>query len=333
MAGIPTAVQKQGDAAKDLQGKIAEGIPVTVIDDEAEGKDQPKDQVIETPAQTLEQGKEPQPAQKPKDYEHSFKVLRGKYNKEVGDLRSELEEARSLLSQANATISNLNDIIVAQQKQPSGVDVDTEEDEGAKPKVIPTKELKKEDFQAYGEEMTDMVDTVNALLKENQELKAKYGEVGTQVKSIGETVEKDASERFYDVLTKKVKKWRSINKDPRWHNYLAQIDAGTGIQRQRLLDDAHQKGDVARVAHWFNSFIKETGYQPEGGGDEITPSLEDEITPDETGGGGAIQPEDETVTRAQFQKASKDYIDKRITKEEFDKISLAFQRSIKKGKV
>ena len=39
------------------------------------------------------------------------------------------------------------------------------------------------------------------------------------------------------------------------------------------------------------------------------------------------------VTRKQFAQASKDYVDKKITKEKYDKITRDFQQSIKEGKV
>ena len=325
--GIPSAVQKQGDAAIKLQADvIAEGTPV-IIDDTAP--------VVESDQEVVK----PIAEVKPKNYEQSYKVLKGKYDRETETLRRELGEIKTLLSQANATNNNLNDIIVRLNSQPAPVK--TGEEGEQKPATQGKKTLKPEDYEGYGEEMLDMVNTINALSEENEKLKSAQGQTDTKVKTVeqvvetvGSSIKKDANTRFFDDLTREVKNWREINGDDEWKNWLAQEDPGTGQRRQDLLIDAQTKANVNRVAYWFKSFINETGRKPATGSRRKGPSLEEEIIPEGGGGGGAMGSGESTiVTRKQFAQASKDYVDKKITKEKYDKITRDFQQSIKEGKV
>jgi hypothetical protein len=53
--------------------------------------------------------------------------------------------------------------------------------------------------------------------------------------------------------------YREIDRDPRWHPFLREIDPYTGQQRQALLNIAINDGSAARIIAMFNGFLQEAG--------------------------------------------------------------------------
>jgi hypothetical protein len=56
-----------------------------------------------------------------------------------------------------------------------------------------------------------------------------------------------------------VPNWRDIDSDPRWHQWLGEIDPFTGVIRQQVLDDAIAAGSAPRVIAFFNTFQAQHG--------------------------------------------------------------------------
>jgi len=334
--GVPQAVQKQGEAAKKMQESLAQGIPVNVVDDKnkAPEKQPSNEDVQEKDKQTIEQPKANVDVETPQDgdFKHKYDVLQGKYNTEMKEMRLEIQALRNNLQQANATIASLNELVME-----TGSKIPKDDDEpGKSEKVIPKGSLNIEDYEGYGDEMVDMVNLVNSLKQQNETLLNQINDLGGEVQVVGKTIKEESANKFYDALTKLVPDWRKVNKEQGWLQWLGNEDPGTGEVRQDLLDKAHQKGSVQSVAHWFKSWMNESGYKP-GTGTGNQPgsrSLEDEVVPGETSGSegpvdtGAFK----VVTREQFQKAAKDRVDGKITSEQFLKIQQNFQRSIREGK-
>lgn len=154
--------------------------------------------------------------------------------------------------------------------------------------------LDPEDFKGYGEEMKDMVNTVNKTMDENKNLKE-------QVSVIQDNIIRTSEEALLSSLNKAVPDWETINKDQKWLNWLAEPDPLTGVRRQDLLDDAYQARDSVRVATFFNSW---------------------------KGGGPVHTSQKSNITREQYNQAIKDATTGRITEAEFEKIADAYQRQL-----
>jgi hypothetical protein len=60
-------------------------------------------------------------------------------------------------------------------------------------------------------------------------------------------------------LDREVPRWREINADPRWLQWLAQRHELSGQPRQRLLDDATAQGDARRIIALFHGFLAAYG--------------------------------------------------------------------------
>lgn len=152
------------------------------------------------------------------------------------------------------------------------------------------------DFEGYGSEMTLMVNTINTIADENQYLKG-------QAQVINE-------DKFFEKLEQLVPDWEAINADARWLDWLKQPDPISGIQRQLLLSKARTQYDVRRVVEIFNQF-------------KTSP-----VHRDNNHVNMNSQP---IVTREQYNKAARDCANGRITAEEFDRITVNFQQSIRTG--
>lgn len=340
----PKKVEEQGKKAEDLQKQLIDGKTGKSKKKDKEDKDSqappaeeqnkepesPKEGETPAPeesssiANKTDQGS-PEPGQRPEDFEQKYRVLQGKYDTEISQLRDELKKATQ-------TITNLNSIISSVQ-QPKA-----EAEQGPQPSQQPEAELKMEDFEGYGTEMSSLVNLVNTQAKEIRDLKAHLNQVN---ESVSETKEG----RFFSELTKTVPDWEQINKDPRWIEWLGEEDPLYGVSRQALLNDAQQKLDIKRVTAFFNTFKRAFNAEtPKVEGPSSNPpgqparkqQLEGQIVP-EVGRAPTEAPvvagQQPTVTREQFNKAVKDYQTGRITEEEFAKISNGFQQSIAQGSI
>jgi hypothetical protein len=56
-----------------------------------------------------------------------------------------------------------------------------------------------------------------------------------------------------------VPNYQEIDNDPRWHQWLRQVDPHTGWVRQELLNEAIAAGSGVRVVAFFKGFLREAG--------------------------------------------------------------------------
>ena len=285
---VPEAIQKQAEAADAAQKKLSSGVETAKPDS--------------TPKPPEKKPEEKKPEE---TWEHKYKVLDGMFKAELAKRDSKIEELSS-------TVQHLTKLL---EEKPE------EEEEPAATALDP------EEFEGYGDEMLDMVKTVNELVEQNQKLKAENAKLIGHVEQVGKTVVQTNEEKFVDGLTAAVKDWRIVNKDSGWLAWLDNPDPLTGIRRQAILDDAYSKFDVKRVAKLFETFKKETGWV-----EKEVPGIENEVVPDTAAAPSSATPPDEgKVTPAEFAQASKDFTMGRITQEEYRKITENFQKSLRGG--
>lgn len=317
----PTKVDEQGTKADELQKEIIEG------------RKTPEEKKVEAPAgeekkvKTKEE-KPPAPSGEVKPgeetFEQKYNVLQGKYDAEVPRLQGEL-------GRATETIANQNAIISSVQKPGEG------EGAPAKKEDTPTPEakVKPEDFEGYGAEMIDLVNLVKDQAKTIRGQNEKLNVIGDRQEEIGGRQYESDSDKFYTELAGQVSDWQTINKSKEFVDWLAETDPFTGVARHALLDDAHSRLDLDRVAHFFKTF-KGDGQKP--GVETPVPEvpavskLEAQIVPDTSAPVSTPgSPQIPKVTRVQLAKATKDYQTGRITEEKFNEIANQFQTAIAAG--
>jgi hypothetical protein len=173
------------------------------------------------------------------DYEQQYRVIQGKYSAEVPRLHSQIRELEDRLSDMQEQMANLT----------------------AAPTPEPTMESLVTDAEreAYGEELIDLVGrrakevyepTINTLRSEIAELRSNQAQVS-------QTVGNTERDRMFDRLDREVEGWQETNNDPRFLDWLNELDAYSGERRGAMLTKAYQENNAARVAAFFLGFKNE----------------------------------------------------------------------------
>ncbi|HDG97980.1 MAG TPA: hypothetical protein ENG73_07410 [Desulfobacterales bacterium] len=366
MSSVPAAVEKQAKEAEKLQKELAEGKKKQKKDQPA-AKDQ-KGQEQQQPAPPAQAEPTPPPAQQqpvqgekppeqgePVDWEQKYKVLKGKYDAEVKADVSELRERLSALEAQNAdlqqklmeaasTIATLNQLIANGatgqslgeiQQQQGAATADQQPPQTGAATEQGLQPLNEEDYEPYGEEMVGLVRNFNALIAENQRLR-------DAVASLYQGQKQTAEERFWNRLAEQVPDWESLNNDPGFLRWLGEVDMASGQTRKQLLDNHFYNMNPDGVAYFFNAYKQQAGLsaapqqqqtpQQQQSQASAGAGLESQVMPDAAGAAPPPPaPGEVTVTREQMAKAAEDYTKGKITEDEFQKISDAFQRSLAKA--
>lgn len=187
---------------------------------------------------------EPKPANQDEFYwQHRFKVLQGKYDKELPALRQENEELKRKAAASEARAKEL-------EKQSPAADNSGVSDE----QLAQFK-------QAFGE---DLVTFVEQMI--HQQSPAQEGGSAEQSREMQERLDRleadkqqDAQARFWMGLEQAVPNFREVNADPAFHQFLASYDPNTGAQRQQMLAEAQQQLDPKGVADVFQLYLTQAG--------------------------------------------------------------------------
>ena len=83
-----------------------------------------------------------------------------------------------------------------------------------------------------------------------------------QVQHVAQQQAQTAEQRFFEALTRRLPTWETVNNAPTFHKWLLDADPITGLQRQVILEDAHQRRDLERVVSIFTAGMAATGASP-----------------------------------------------------------------------
>lgn len=231
---IPTAVQKQADAAMAKYNQMNN--PDTPAEpgesDDLESLSAPKP----INQQDLDRSK-PKPAveDEPKapaqgdDWEHKFKVLQGKYSAEVPRLNQQL---RDLQQQHETLKAQIN-------AQPAQKPVNTDNFATIR--------------EDYGDEF---VKPFEALVEQNASLVSQIEALQNQLQGLQGTQEKTAQDVFFDRLDAAVPNWEQVNADQGFHAWLREFDPIAGLTRQESLNEAEKQLNANRVIAIFSAYAK-----------------------------------------------------------------------------
>lgn len=108
------------------------------------------------------------------------------------------------------------------------------------------------------EEMAPLAQAVQMLMGKLDQVQ----QVVPVVQNVAAAQAKTAHELFYEKLTERVSDWRSVNNNPKFHDWLLSADPLSGLQRQTLLTDAHNSLDLERVVNIFEMGKQAIGAKP-----------------------------------------------------------------------
>jgi hypothetical protein len=187
------------------------------------------------------------------DWEHQFKSLKGRYEREQEDkrrLQQTLQDQQRLLAQVGAPPS-------APQGEGSGLRFNV-----APPP--PGRRVTPAEVQEYGQELMDVVGRRAAEVYEPilQQLAGELNNVKRQIGGVQNTVVFDARIKMYDDLARTIPNWNAINDSPQFAAWLDQIDPISHRTRREFLNGAHNSNQAGQVIDIFQTFLQAVGAAP-----------------------------------------------------------------------
>jgi hypothetical protein len=184
------------------------------------------------------------PKQVEDDFKQKYNTLRGKYDAEVPRLHQQLKDLAS----------ELNALKKAQEEKPV---------EPAKPKEK-VSYVTDEDRAEFGEEL---IDVQRRVAKEvAQEYEDRFEAQAEIIKQLQDQLKQTGSQvgemSFSQKLGQLVPDFAQIDNDPRWVEWLNEVDPIIRDQRRVLAQAAFDKGDADAVAHYVKLFKQSLG-EPE----------------------------------------------------------------------
>ena len=326
---VPKNVKEQGEKADALvknKGKKATPVETPVETPPVETAPAAEEPAIPANVAPVDPAK---PAPASSDFEQKYKVLQGKYDREIMDLSAGMKGMQDTVNSQAQIIENLNNVL---QNLPTG----TGPAQNAAPSTTPMTDASV--FSGYGSEMVDFVDAVNTLIARVDKLEAGGGSAPNSIVARMETIEqrqvKSAKDTFYDALDLHVPEWGNINVDPAFKAWLKEIDPMSDIPREAMLKRALDTFNQNQAIAIFTGFKGLNPVNPNAPAPVVDP-LAGQIVPDQTGNVDPSQPARPAARYAsleEFTKAQTDFIKKRITELEFNKIANSYQSGLAAAK-
>ena len=187
----------------------------------------------------------PQP-QSQEDWEHQFRSLKGRYDREG-------EEKRRLSQQVIDMQRLMAQVVVPPVSQEgSGVRFNVQP-------PPPGRRVTQKEIDEFGQELMDVMGRRAAEVYEPllQQVVGELNQVKRQIGGVQNTVVYDARVKMYDDLAREVPNWDVINNSPQFGVWLDQIDPISHRPRRNFLDAAHNSNQTGQVVDIFRSFLSD----------------------------------------------------------------------------
>jgi hypothetical protein len=186
------------------------------------------------------------------DWEHQFKSLKGRYERETEEKR---RLQQTLIDQQR---------LLAQVGSPPPATVPQGEGSGVRFTVAPPppgRYVKPTEVTEYGQELMDVMGRRAAEVYEPilQQLAGELQNVKRQIGGVQNTVVFDARVKMYDDLARAVPQWDQINNAPQFAQWLDQVDPISHRTRREFLNGAHNSNSTGQVIDIFNAFLNSVG--------------------------------------------------------------------------
>ena len=284
---LPRAVKEAEERANALiqaQGKQREGTPEETSPPAPEPEPGPDATVTPSPSEPAQPEPEPvvqpvlpvqaEPAKPPEeDYEAKYKVLKGKYDKEVPELAS----------QATFLIKKVGALEAALAEKETTEPPPTIEP-APTPAPEPAKDLSSDPKVKYFQtEYPDIYEGTDILVQARAKeiartlFKEEFGKLNQRLNAVEQGQVQKTKESFYEALNKAHPNWEQIQGSEEFSGFIQLPDEFSGIPRWQLLKDAYNKLDSGRAIRFFDAFLNKTGSPA-----SSTPSATASVTPAST---------------------------------------------------
>ena len=239
---LPKQVQAQLKEIEALEKQLSDGANPTEPTEPVEPAPEPTEPVEPqtqepVPTEPVEPTPQPvEPAPQDEKWEQKYKTLKGMYDAEVPRLHAQLKDLKA----------QMDSFQKAAEAKP------VEQPKPAKQEKLVTDE----DVQAFGADLIEVQRKVarevamefrtdlDAMRAENDELRKLLAQTGSQVS--------EAS--FEQRLHRLVPDFDDVNLDPKWVDWLNEIDPLLRAPRKTIAQEAFNKGDAEGVAHYVKLF-------------------------------------------------------------------------------
>lgn len=247
------------------------------------------DSVTVTPPADTVKPTESTPTESTVDYEQRYNVLNGKYRAEVPALHQQVKKLTTELTKVQETLKESTTL----KEEPRPIE----------------QTLNPDSYKEYGEDFTKLVQVVTKLEAENQRLNnviAGVSKDNTEIKTNQDTMidsqANKATNDFYTTLSTAVPNWETVNTDPKWLQWLGEVDEISGKSKQHFLDKASSSLNSGQVIKLFKLYLttvesKETQAKTE----EKTRQIEQQTQPSKTNTSVAANAEPHIWTKAQIK--------------------------------
>ena len=188
-------------------------------------------------------------------WEHRFRVLEGKYNKEVPALQNEVKDLKGQVQDRDRQIEELK-----------GSGAQPGQGNDANNTGLSDDEIRHFE-EEFGEDLVGFIRKLTASGTDG----AKVKELERKLDRFEQKERVETQTSFFAALEELVPDYATVNQDPAFHKYLAQFDPQTGRQRQQSLTEAQQALNVDDVAAIFNAFKQQSQGQQTIPDDQIDP--------------------------------------------------------------
>jgi hypothetical protein len=228
---VPRAVREQAERAEQLARELG---AANVTDVPPEEREQGGDGTPPSPPEQREPEEYRPPQREPEEWEQRYRTLQGKYDSEMGHMRGQL--------------ASMERLIASMQTAPPPP---------APAPVAP--QITDEDREMWGDDLPQAVSrwVGNAASEEVRQLRAEveYLKGGQQRHDVSLTQHSVMSQ--LDMDPDLAGRWRQLNDNPRYLQWLSEIDQFSARPRLELLREAYAQGDANRTGRFFKTYLAE----------------------------------------------------------------------------
>lgn len=298
MAKIPAAIQKEIDAAEEIERMLAEQ-----SQPEASQELPVETPPVEDPAPAPT---DLTPAPVEETWEQKYRILQGKYDAEVPRLYAQVRELTDNLNQLSTRLQSQLD---------------------ASP-VAPQSEVAPEDVEAFGEDLVNLARRIAAA-----EADRRVSAAMQRVDQVEGRVQETEKDRFYTILSTRVPNWNDVNRDQGWLQWLGEYDPIAGVNRQAALDSAANAMDADRVAAIFNSYLLTRQQIPVAAPSVPASTLQEQVVPRSQGVSNATPTGKRVFTETEAKELLSMRNMRRLSPEQQNALELELEQAWLEGRV
>lgn len=231
---LPAAVRRAARRAEELSEQINRA---------NEESQHPVQEQVPAPIPVQEQGHQPElpletPVQptRPDEWVQRYKTLQGKYDREVPQLRGQVQ--------------SLEQLIAAMRTAPPA----------PPPTASLTTQVPEEDVVAYGPELIGSAQNWSEarMAPHVDRLDRRMHDLEQQLSEQNALTARERLEREFDLDPELAPHWQRLNHDQDFMNWLREPDPFSGRPRQLMLNDACAQGDAVRTGRFFKAYLEHT---------------------------------------------------------------------------